>query len=469
MKTFKKILHIVAALAIGAVALYILCVSSFAFSETEYNDSIDTANTVPVNEAIYASYDSSRYEDDDYFKFTIPADGTVSITMNHDYYDWGTAMQFWLSEDGTASNIIYSYGLSWRAETQTTKRIGLPAGTYYIETHWWPDDYDIPYNMTINYSQTDTFEKEYNNGIKSASAVPVNTEIGGHIWGHDIDYYKFTVPSDGAVSFTFNQPYESYDPETDVRLFSYNGTEEEYFEYYGFGRASETLTSHKIGLKQGEYYFTVGGCGYLDTYEDFEYTFTVNFEASDYWEKENNDGIKTASKVVNDTVYSGTISSGDPDYYEFTIESAKPVSFEITHEYFTSGGEIHIEISSYNGTEEIAYGNFDTPGTAETSSTGEIELQAGTYLVKLSTYSRNSFGYGLKVKTEEEPVEETTSEEPTVHTTVQNPYSTEPGTDGPEVPSHTNVLKVSLIAVCCLTLVACVTGIILLAVKKKRW
>lgn len=248
MKQSKPFLRLLCVLTISLLTAFVFTMTSYAFSESEYNDSINNANTIKVNETVYASFDSSRYEDEDNYKFTIPKDGTITLTMNHEYLDLGVTMQYYFSLDGTVNTILSSSDLRWNAETQTTKKLGLRAGTYYLHFHDWADDRDIPYNFIINYTETNVYEKEPDGNIKNATVIPVNTEIGGTLWRNDRDMFKLTIPSDGAFSLTYKKPYEM-DYSTSFRLFSYNRTDEESFYSDYFDGDSEIMTTPQLGLR----------------------------------------------------------------------------------------------------------------------------------------------------------------------------------------------------------------------------
>ncbi|GEM_PF-5590986 len=403
----KKLFKFICGAVFSAMLICLFCITANAFSEKEYNEEIEAANYIPINETVYATYDSSRYIDRDYFKFTLPEDGTISVTMNHAYRSYMSYMHFSLSLDGEAKNIIFSYNFPWSAETSTSNRIGLRAGTYYLISWFGADNEDIPYQFTLNYTPDKRFELEPNESLKSATEMPVNVEFHGMTKMNDNDFYAFSIPNDGVVSFTFKQPYNDRDFNTSMQLMAYDGTAETQYENYYFGSASETKTTQKIGLKAGKYYLNISNPSYLGSTSSFEYSIKVNFEQSDNWEKEKNENLKAATSMAIGEKYFGTISRGDLDFYEFSLPENSAISIRFSHQYYDDSFKAVMEILAYDGTSETAIGNYNFINSSESTLTEKLRLDAGTYIIKLETDRYDSYEYNFVVESDKSTEEKT--------------------------------------------------------------
>ncbi|MDD7209763.1 MAG: hypothetical protein PUH29_06895, partial [Lachnospiraceae bacterium] len=99
--------------------------------ETEFNDSYATANQISTGSIVNGSMMNSSNED--YFKFTLPKRGYVSLTFKHGYVD---------SENPFWNAALYNGNYEWMMEREykgnstasvTSTKVGLSAGTYYLK------------------------------------------------------------------------------------------------------------------------------------------------------------------------------------------------------------------------------------------------------------------------------------------------------------------------------------------------
>ena len=234
-------------------------------------------------------------------------------------------------------------------------------------------------------------EREPNDSIVQATEISVNTVCYGTTHEDDIyDWYKFTISKNGYVWLDFTHDYGA--DSHDVCLYSYDGTEQiKHFEVYVSSR-SEKKTSPKQGLSAGTYYVMI------DRYSSSvsNYSLKVNFNASDYWEKEFNDTIVTANTIsVGNAFYGSTHEEDKYDWYRFTISKNGYVWLDFTHDY---GADSHdVCLYSYDGTEKTKCFEAYVSSSSEKKSSPKQGLSAGTYYVMIDRYSSSASNYSLKV------------------------------------------------------------------------
>ena len=115
-------------------------------------------------------------------------------------------------------------------------------------------------------------ETEDNDDIMSADNISVNSIVyGTSTNSSDMDWYKFTIQSNGYIQIDFNHTYNSCSHK--VYLYSYDGTyTKEYFNFR-IEDTSERNQSKKYGLSAGTYYVLVS-----PVYNSYsEYNFKVSF------------------------------------------------------------------------------------------------------------------------------------------------------------------------------------------------
>ena len=234
-------------------------------------------------------------------------------------------------------------------------------------------------------------EREPNDSIVQATEISVNTVCYGTTQTNDrYDWYKFTTHQDGYVWLDFTHDYD----ETGhyVCLYYYDGTEKtEYFKVY-VSSESEKKSSPKQGLSAGTYYVLVQRDG---TYTS-NYSLKVNFNATDYWEKEFNDTIVTSNTIsVGNTFYGSTHGDDKYDWYRFTISKNGYVWLDFTHDYDETGH--YVCLYYYDGTEKTEYFKAYVSSESEKKSSPRQGLSAGTYYVLVQRDGTYMSNYSLKV------------------------------------------------------------------------
>ena len=95
--------------------------------------------------------------------------------------------------------------------------------------------------------------------------------------------------------------------------------------YYTDTKKSGTQTV-PIGLKKGTYYIVLSGN------LNKTYSLKLKFAKGEYYEKESNDTIKTATPVKKKKYYTASLQQfTDKDYYKFTVKKKQKVKLTVTN------------------------------------------------------------------------------------------------------------------------------------------
>lgn len=217
-------------------------------------------------------------------------------------------------------------------------------------------------------------ETESNDSLELANVIKVNEVVTGTV-DDDADFYKFTTNSDGYIVI---EAYHNYDSIVQsVILYNSDGKK---LNWLSFDTRSEKAPSMKIGLAKGTYCVEF----FSDSFQKpkYNYSFKINFTASDCWEKEYNGNVTKATSIdIGKTYYGSFICSGldDYDYYKFTITKDSWVSLTFNREY--SVVSEYISIRTYDLSKEKTIESY----TAESSSerlTERIYLTKGEYYIR---------------------------------------------------------------------------------------
>lgn len=234
-------------------------------------------------------------------------------------------------------------------------------------------------------------EKEPNDTIVTANSISVNTDVYGTTNSNDReDWYKFTISQDGYVWIDFTHDYGRTNHF--VRLYYYDGYEENYYWNMKVYDDAEKDSSPKKGLPAGTYYVSIERDG-IDT---SNYSFKVNFKAANDWEKEFNDSIATPNTIsVGKTVYGSTHLNDTYDWYKFTINQDGYVWIDFTHDYGKTNHFVYLYY--YDGYEKSYYYRITTYDDVEKKSSPKQGLSAGTYYVLVQMDGVGTSSYSFKV------------------------------------------------------------------------
>ncbi|MCR5040888.1 MAG: hypothetical protein K6C36_02165, partial [Clostridia bacterium] len=381
MKRTKKLAAIILAAALCVMCA--LCITAGA----EY----DEYTLIPIN-----TVHTDNLEDwsEDFFRFDVPVAGYVQIRFDHTAFnDPGSywAFSLYVLEDDCLEEQLYCE-VPGNAASVTTAKVGVPAGTCYIEVRVGNDYSDAAYGITPLFTAADDWETEENGWFDCADEIAVNTPVNGTIWGDwaDEDYFTFTAETDGVVTVDLaHAVFNDEDAFWTATL--YNEEYEELARVTSTGRTASVSTP-EIGVPAGVYYIGVR----QEAFSDREYAVTASFTAASDWEKEVNNSFETAQEIAVNAKTNGALANGsDLDYYTFTTDSAGAVSLEFTHAVFNSE-ETYWSATLYND-EFTQIARVDSTGKNATVTTPQIGISEGTYYILVDpSWSYSDGTYGIK-------------------------------------------------------------------------
>ena len=369
--------------------------------ETEQNGSFNAVRIDPNSvkkDALSESCDEKNYY------FTINSAGVISLSFGKGYdSDPNHGWKVTLYDSSQKELMSREYSCN-NTETETTCKVGVPAGTYYIKvgrknhTH----QSEAVYSLKVNYSESSVWESEFNDEVGTADPITVNqTYYGGIMEDSDIDYYRFQTNSAGVISLSFGKGYDS-EPDHGWEITLYDSSQNELMSREYSCNNAETETTCKIGMPAGTYYIKVRRKNY--TYQsDAVYSLKVNYNASSTWESESNNEIGKADSIAVGTWYSGTIMEEDDiDYYRFTVPKTSYVNISAKGEY-DSDTDHRWRFFIYNASMVEQQQNIYYCGKTKTENYEAVRLSAGTYYLKVDCDDyrgyRSDKAYSFKINT----------------------------------------------------------------------
>jgi hypothetical protein len=383
----KKVKRMFVTLLMCGLMVGLFTVAAFAASEVEENDSFDTAQSVLVNDFVTGNLATSG--DVDYYRFTVPSDGYISLTFNHDYVDSGNTY-WYVTLYNTDKSELVQYSFAGNSTKNDCNSIGVPAGTYYAKVSKYYHS-DVSYELKLNYTQSGAWETELNDSFDTADLISANSSINGSLMtSGDVDYYKITVPSNGYISLTFNHDY--VDSGWDYWYVTLYNTDKRELVQYSFVGNSTKNDCNSIGVPAGTYYAKVSKY----YHSDVSYELKLNYTQSGAWETEFNDSFDTADLISANTSIKGSLmTSSDVDYYKITVPSDGYISLTFNHNYVDSGWD-YWYVTLYN-TDKSEFVQYGFAGNTTKNDCDSIGVPAGTYYAKVSKYYHSDVSYELKL------------------------------------------------------------------------
>lgn len=226
-----------------------LCVVTFSpaakaeaatLQESEPNDNPAQANQLPLNTWVKGKMDDEYDYDVDWYQFTIPKRGVSQIEMipdstNTSGVGWKVSVQ-----DVNRHEMLQISG-----RTAESYKLGLAPGKYYMKVsgiHQTFVDNTHPYNLRINYSESEEWEIEQyyeNKNFSNANNILPNKKYTGNTYSErDVDYYRVKINGKQQTTVTFSIDDTVSSPgRWMVELIEYNTRKS-----LGFYTTSENLT-----------------------------------------------------------------------------------------------------------------------------------------------------------------------------------------------------------------------------------
>lgn len=347
--------------------------------DIEHNDDLKNAHTVELNQSIGGMSNLNNF-DYDWFRFTLPEDGHISVTFGHDTsiecsnHSW--SMGIYDEEE----NIFLGDNYIGSKLTDTTSyETGLPAGSYYVKITGFSSDWKlVPYHFTINYAQDDHWETEFNN--KPGTADPV--QLGQYTYGTLInsydqeDHFQFTLPGNGSLSMSITVDGE----ESATLYYEIYDTKDQYTDsetvtlFSGEIPASVTgeQTTVKYGLPAGTHYIRF--CR-----NDFNYHFKLNYVQTDNYDIEPNDDKTTSHSIIVNQLIGGIMYYSEEDWFDFTLTEEGSISISFSHDTMVDDQYGWTVYLYDNNSDEYLFGAYFEGNKADEATSEFINLKEGLY------------------------------------------------------------------------------------------
>ncbi len=369
--------------------------------EAEPNNSRTRYNELAAGVRTGGSSSNTLASDQDWYLIEMPAPGYISVLFEHEKLG-GVSVGWFLTLMNERGETIFRQRSNLQDAETTSGEIGLDAGYYYLNVE--PNvRQDADYFITCERVLTDEYEKELNEASETANEIPISdrtNRISGSLAEKDgtpdRDCYRFTLPSDGVISFTFLHK-DLLRPRDGWRIILKDAAGEELFRTTSRW-IDTTVASPQIGLSAGTYYICVDGEDMLYTNET--YTINVTFVAGKNWESENNDTAELADPVEPGVIRYGTLVSAglefDTDYYAFSVQKTSAVTLTFSHNTVSGEGEGWVvSLADEKGTVLTSFASM-----LETRSVTSalVNLAPGRYYIRIDAGTRFSDAkYGVTV------------------------------------------------------------------------
>ena len=374
--------------------------------ESEENDSFETATVIESGDSVTGVI--SENDDVDYYMLSAPANGKIEIDFCHVYADsyasWN--VYTYLYQDGRYIELSYN-----NIDLNSNEKVSLPyigaeqGGSYYIKVEKYGSGViGADYTIRTAFATSDYVEKEQNDVYASATNMKLNQIYQGVINNiDDKDFFKIVAPENGKISLEFRHTFADSYASWDVYTYLYQ--DGQYIELSRYNidlNANEKVQLPYIGAVQnGIYYIKVERYGSGVVGEN--YSIKTSFKASGYIEREANDTYATATNMLVDHAYSGTISnSDDKDFYKIVapVDGRLNVAFQHEYEESYSGWNVYVYRYSNGEYAELSSTTINLNADNKVSLPTIYIRKNGIYYVKVEKYGSGVVGkdYTLKPK-----------------------------------------------------------------------
>ena len=355
--------------------------------EMEYNDTRTRYTEIFANVPVKGS--ASNYEnghDTDWYMIRTYSDCAFDILFTHADQKLNTvAFKVYLYDADLHE--IYSGNSLLLSTSITSGRVGVPAGTYYIQVQ--SRVYiDSEYTLTVR-RDNGFYEKELNDTLAAATPImadkPIRGALSGRTSNADRDYYAFTLESPGYVSAYIKNLTPAGSASGNVRRLQVMDAEGRLLFGTLMTDAADEVRTPNIGLAAGTYYLSVDNDDLYLNSDIYEVGFS--FTASGSWEREYNGDREHANILAEKANVSGTLSNAetvfDEDWYVFTVDADGTICLRLSHENLGGGNDI-FRVTLYSSELEPI---GDTMVSYESSDavSGRFGVTPGTYYARVAS------------------------------------------------------------------------------------
>jgi hypothetical protein len=174
------------------------------------NGQASIIDAIEIETGIESSDAISAADEVDWFRFNLPADGNVIVSLRHEQFSDSNAVHWnvYLYSGTNLESPLDSMSIKATARSRLFS-VGLGAGTYFLkvtpqynkyDTTWWDD----PYFLTVNFEESNYYEKSPNHNPNWATPIDLNREYSANLaFRTDVDYFRLNFPAEGKVNLTF--------------------------------------------------------------------------------------------------------------------------------------------------------------------------------------------------------------------------------------------------------------------------
>lgn len=334
-----------------------------------------------------------------WYKFTMSKAGMVQLKFAHANLSGTNNSAAWEIDfiaDQYGSAMV-SVDSSFSDTQNQTAKIGLEAGTYYVQITGnigFTTAGSAAYSFSVQYEDT-YCETEQNNTIATADNYDrLGQTITGSISSaSDTDYYKITSTAKGYLSFQLQHDKVSGRLSTDIYSVAVCDAAGNTMYTMTSKKDEEKTESVNFGLDAGTYYLKVSGIQYMDASGSLTvqgangetYKLKASWTNADNWESESNDDINTADTMTSGkAVYGSLYGVSDSDYYGFQTTKDGYIVINLQHSKVT--GRQNKAIYAVTVCDTSGNSIYEMTSKAEDESTDSIKLglSAGKYYIKVA-------------------------------------------------------------------------------------
>ncbi len=333
-----------------------------------------------------------------WYKFTMSKAGMVQLKFAHANLSGTNNSAAWKIDfiaDQYGSAMV-SVDSSFSDTQNQTAKIGLEAGTYYVQITGTGvlTVGSAAYSFSVQYEDT-YCETEQNNTIATADNYDrLGQTITGSISSaSDTDYYKITSTTKGYLSFQLQHDKVSGRLSTDIYSVAVCDAAGNTLYTMTSKKDEEKTESVNFGLDAGTYYLKVSGIQYMDAAGSLTvqgangetYKLKASWTNADNWESESNDDINTADTMTSGkAVYGSLYGVSDSDYYGFQTTKDGYIVINLQHSKVT--GRQNKAIYAVTVCDTSGNSIYEMTSKAEDESTDSIKLglSAGKYYIKVA-------------------------------------------------------------------------------------
>lgn len=342
----KRTLIIIVTVAVLISLIATVCAievkdSLFYMNTPTFINTKTSENTSGFNIAVKGELKTK--EDYEAYIFTLEENGALSLSFNHQSIQesmldgWRVTLYYIENpdDDWYEYNELTYFDAFWADVTSTWGETGVEAGTYCVVVEPGQLFLAGDFNLTVSFTPTESFEKEFNDTKETATDLRLNRVIYGSSSQRqadaDLDYYKFEITNDGYIDMVFSHD-NSQLPQVGwvVKLFTEND-----YEIASFASKYQDpeLRTGKINLHPGVYYILVE----TQVQDGMTYRLKVETGLSETTEFEINDTPEQAEIFKENSIVSGMLAPKvmglDKDYFKITLTEKSYLTVNFVHEF----------------------------------------------------------------------------------------------------------------------------------------